>query len=614
MAAGVSHPGLVSVCCRYIVSGETVEPASAPRFSSDDALIAACFLLFTCFIRSAVAPKKEPRMKQHIESLPDPVMMISEDGAIVAANSLMQSLLHYTPEELLERKAEDLAPVDSRADYALWWDRLMQAASGQSTTGVNHLHDMRALTKEGTEISLDVSLKRFDSEETGPCLIASFRDAAAGKPGAAQSDADKTTDPLKSLPDQEQFLESLQAAVTNAQAEGRFVAVLTINSGQYRSIVDTLGREAGDDYLREIVTRISRISRKQDTMARLSGDEFAVMIDSLGDPEIVSKLAARIQSFLSAPAYIGEHSFAPRPNIGVSVFPTDSVDPEMGARAKQRLTLESDLRSAIFKDEFAVHFQPFFELESGELFGVESFLRWEHPKLGTIELHDFMQIADETGMAAPLGETALWLTFEAIRKWKAMGHWPMRVIHTLSPQQLSRQESLLRQLRGLLLDSKIDPQHVQFCIHETAMPISEEQVTALLEISEMGFRVCIDEFGIGASALTYLFDLPVHTIKLAPGMLAEAIEDDHCKAVLSAGVQMARSLKIEVIAVDIESDAHLETARAIGCDAGQGDWKCPSMSFDKLCNALFTGHRPQKAKNAARELAKRQELISGTLD
>ena len=559
-------------------------------------------------------------------------MMISVDGAIVAANSLMQNLLHYTADELLEKKAEDLAPVDSRADYALWWDRLMKAANGESASGVNHLHDMRALTKEGREIALDVSLKRFDSEETGPCLIASFRDAAKGKQGAGQTDANKPADPLKNLPDQEQFLESLQAAVTNAQAEGRFVAVLTINSGQFRSIVDTLGREAGDEYLREIVTRIARISRKQDTMARLSGDEFAVMIDSLGDPDIISKLAARIQSFLSAPAYIGEHSFAPRPNIGVSVFPTDSVDPatllrnsdlamhnakkatsggicffsdEMGARAKQRLTLESDLRSAIFKDEFAVHFQPFFELGSGELYGVESFLRWEHPKLGTIELHDFMQIADETGMAAPLGETALWLTFEAIRKWKAMGHWPMRVVHGLSPQQLARPESLLRQLRGLLLDSKIDPQHVQFCIHETAMPISEEQITALLEISEMGFKVCIDEFGIGASALSYLFDLPVHTIKLAPGMLAEAIEDEHCKAVLSAAVQMARTLNIEVIAVDIASDTHLDTARKIGCDAGQGDWKCPSMSFDKLCNALFTGHRPQKGKNAARELAER---------
>ena len=172
----------------------------------------------------------------------------------------------------------------------------------------------------------------------------------------------------------------------------------------------------------------------------------------------------------------------------------------------------------------------------------------------------------------------------------------------------------MRQLRGLLLDSKIDPQHVQFCIHETSMPISEEQVTALLEISEMGFKVCIDEFGIGASALTYLFDLPVHTIKLAPGMLAEAIEDEHCRAVLTAGVQMARSLNIEVIAVDIESDAHLDTARRIGCDAGQGDWKCPSLSFDKLCDALFTGHRSQKAKKEAHVLSESDAtLSSGTI-
>ncbi|HUU71919.1 MAG TPA: EAL domain-containing protein [Burkholderiales bacterium] len=579
-------------------------------------------------------------MKQHIESLPDAVMMISENGTIIAANSLMQNLLHYSADELLQKKAEDLAPEESRADYALWRDRLFQAANDQSASGVNHLHDMRALTKEGAEIALDISLKRFDSEETGRCLIASFRDAATGKQDHRQAQDNKPADPLKQLPDQERFLESLQTALTNAQQEGKFVAVLTINSGQYRSIVDTLGREAGDEYLREMVTRFSRISRKQDTMARLAGDEFAVMIDSLGDPDVVNKLAVRIQSFLSAPTYIGEHSFAPRPNIGVSVFPTDSHDAatllrnadlamhnakkaanggicffsdEMGDRAKQRLTLEGDLRSAIFKDEFAVHFQPFFEMESGELLGVESFLRWQHARLGTIELHDFMQIAEETGMAAPLGETALWLTFEAIRKWKAMGHWPIRVVHTLSPQQLTRPESLIRQLHGLLLDSKIDPQHVQFCVHETDMPISSEQATALIEISEMGFSICIDEFGIGASALTYLFDLPVDTIKFAPGLLSEAIEDEHSQAVLSATVQMARSLHIEVIAVDIESDVHLDTARMLGCDAGQGDWKCPSLSFEKLCNALFTGHRSRQDLDASQDTTEREARPSGTL-
>ena len=284
----------------------------------------------------------------------------------------------------------------------------------------------------------------------------------------------------------------------------------------------------------------------------------------------------------------------------------------MGERAKQRLTLESDLRSAIFKDEFVVHFQPFFKLDSGDLFGVESFLRWQHPKLGTIELRDFMHIAEETGMAAPLGETALWLTFEAIRKWKALGHWPLRVVHSLSPQQLARPDSLLRQLRGLLLDSKIDPQHVQFAIHETDMPITDDQVTALLEISEMGFRVCVDEFGIGASALTYLFDMPVHTIKFAPGLVAESIDDEHNQSVLAATAQMARNLNIEVIGGDIESNAHLEAAKKIGCDAGQGDWQCPSLNFEKLGAAVFGGNRTNQTKAAPSNTDTQERSLSET--
>ncbi len=592
-----------------------------------------CFTNRLTRLRS-IAPK--PTMREHIESLPDAVMMIAENGDIIAANSLMQGLLGYSSEELLSKKAEDLVPETLQDDYAAWRVRLFEVTDDAQLSQVSHVQDTRALNKDGSEIALDISLRRFYSDETGPCLIASFREAAKRQIPLTDK---KPRDPLNEIADQTRFMESVKLAVANAQAEGRFVAVLTIDTGQHRKIIDTLGRDAGDDYLREMVTRISRISRKQDTMARLAGDEFAVLIQSLSDPDVANKLAVRIQSFLSAPIYIGEHSFAPRPDIGVSVFPTDATDAaallrnadlavhnakkavnggisffseEMGERAQQRLTLESDLRSAIFKDEFVVHFQPFFELDSGNLFGVESFLRWQHPKLGTIELRDFMQIADETGMAAPLGETALWLTFEAIRKWKAMGHWPLRVVHSLSPRQLARADSLLRQLRGLLLDSKIDPQHVQFAIHETDMPLTEDQITALLEISEMGFRVCVDEFGTGASALTYLFDMPVHTVKFAPGLVAESIDNEHNQSVLAATVQMVHELNIEVIGGDIESDAHLEAAKKIGCDAGQGDWQCPSLNFQKLCKAVFSGNRTAPAKAAPGDTGTQEKSVSET--
>ena len=577
-------------------------------------------------------------MREHIESLPDAVMMIAENGDIIAANSLMQGLLGYPPEELLSKKAEDLAPGKLHNEYAAWRQRFFEVTDEAELSRVSHVQDTRAVTKSGNEIALDISLKRFDSDGTGPCLIASFREAAGKQDNATGAD-NKPRDPLKEIADQARFMESVKLAVANAQAEGRFVAVLTIETGQLRKIIDTLGRDAGDDYLREMVTRISRISRQQDTMARLAADEFAVLIQSLSDPDVANKLAVRIQSFLSAPIYIGEHSFAPRPDIGVSVFPTDAQDAagllhnadlavhnakkavnggisffseEMGERARQRLTLESDLRSAIFKDEFVVHFQPFFKLDTDDLFGVESYLRWQHPKLGTIELRDFMHIAEETGMAAPLGETALWLTFEAIRKWKALGHWPLRVVHSLSTQQLARPDSLLRQLRGLLLDSKIDPQHVQFAIHETDMPLGEDQVTALLEVSELGFTVCIDEFGIGASALTYLFDMPVHTIKLAPGLIAEAIDDEHNQSVLAAAVQMAHNLNIEVIAGEIESDAHLAAAKKIGCNAGQGDWQCPSLNFEKLRNAVFSGDRTSQGKVVSSTADTQEQSLSNT--
>ena len=541
-------------------------------------------------------------------------MLISHTGQIIAANSLAQDLFGYPEDELLSMDSQELAVSESRHEYVTWRDRFLASRKDKGVDPVDHAGSMRALLKNGSDINLDVRLNHFDSEDNGLCLIAAFREIRPVT-GPVEIPAERANrDALTELPNKTRFIETLKQAVVNGRNEGRFVSVLAIEIGQHRKIIDTLGREAGDDYLREMAGRISRIRRKQDTVARLAGDEFAVMIDNLGDPEPVSKLASRIQGFLSAPVYIGKHSFAPRPDIGVGMFPTDAPDAvgllrnadlamhdaksrghagvcffseQMGERARQRLTLESDLRSAIFKDEFVVHFQPLFELETGNLAGVESFLRWQHPKLGTIELEDFAQVAEETGMAAPLGETALRLTFEAVRKWKAMGHWPLRVMHSVSPTQLTRSDALLRQLRGMLLDSQIDPRHVQFAIRESAMPLNAKQQYTLLKIEELGIRLSIDDFGAGVSPLSYLPEFPVHSIKLAPKLIADAAEDENRQTILAATVQMARGLNMEVVATGIDLKPHAETAGKIGVDTIQGELQCPILGFDELCNTLF---------------------------
>lgn len=541
-------------------------------------------------------------------------MLISNTGRIIAANSLARELFGYPADELLSMDSQELVAPESRPEYVSWKDHFLESAKEKGPSLAERARNLRAVLKDGSEINVDVRLNRAESEESGPCLIAAFREIRPATDRIEISAGPANRDALTELPNKTRFMESLKQAVVNGRTDGRFVSVLAIEMGQHRKIIDTLGREAGDEYLREIAGRISRIRRKQDTVARLAGDEFAVMIDNLGDPEPVGKLASRIQGFLSAPVYIGKHSFAPRPHIGVGMFPTDAPDAvgllrnadlamraakdhgrggvcffseQMGERARQRLTLESDLRSAIFKDEFVVHFQPLFALNTGKLAGVDSFLRWQHPKQGTIELQEFTQIADETGMAAPLGETALWLTFEAIRKWKALGHWPLRVMHSLSPTQLARSDALLRQLQGLLLDSQIDPRHVQFVIHESVLPLNAKQQYSLLKIEELGIRLCVDGFGAGVSPLSYLSAFPVHAIKLAPNLVADAADDENRQTILSATSQMARSLNIEVIATGISQKSHAETASMIGIDTIQGELQCPILGFDDLCTTLF---------------------------
>lgn len=580
-------------------------------------------------------------MKTFIESLPDAVMLISETGHIIAANSLVQDLFGYTVDELLSMNSQELTAADARSEYVEWQVRFFESRKKQGLAPVDHARNIRAVLKDGSEIMLDVRLNHVETEETGSCLISAIRETGAEDKTAETSSEAANRDALTELPNKSRFMDSLKKAVVNGRADGRFVSVLAIEIGQHRKIIDTLGREAGDEYLREMGGRISRIRRKQDTVARLAGDEFAVMIDNLGDPDPVNKLASRIQGFLSAPVYIGKHSFAPRPYIGVGMFPTDAPDAvgllrnadlamhdaknrghagvcffseDMGERARQRLTLESDLRAAIFKDEFVVHFQPMFELETGKLAGVESFLRWQHPKSGTIELQEFTQIAEETGMAAPLGETALWLTFEAVRKWKAMGHWPLRVMHNLSPSQLVRSDALLRQLQGMLLDSQIDPRHIQFSIHEPAMPLTAKQQYALLKIEELGIRLCVDHFGTGVSPLSYLPEFPVHAIKLAPTLIANAAEDENREAILSATVQMAHSLAIEVITTGVDQKSQLETAGKIGSDTIQGELQCPILGFEELCNTLFDEKTVTRTNTSTHDNIKKTAPAIGKAD
>ncbi len=554
-------------------------------------------------------------MKTFIESLPDALILISKTGRLIAANSLASALLGYPIEELLSMNAQDLAPTDSRPEFIKWKDRLFQSRNDQGLATVERARTMRALLQDGREINVDVRLNHVETDDTGLCLIAVIREIPSLDKTVESARDPANRDALTELPNKNRFMESLKQAVVNGRSDGRFVAVLAIEIGQHRKITDTLGREAADEYLREMASRISRIRRKQDTVARLAGDEFAVMIDNLNDPEPISKLASRIQGFLSAPVYIGKHSFAPRPFIGVCMFPTDAPDAvgllrnadlamhsakdsgrggeirffseQMGERARQRLTLETDLRSAIFKDEFVVHFQPFFDLKTGNFSGVESFLRWQHPKSGIIELNEFTQIADETGMAAPLGETALWLTFQAIRKWKAMGHWPLRVMHNLSPAQLTRSDALLRQLRGMLLDLQIDPRHVQFAVHESDLPLTAKQNYTLLKIEELGIRLCIDHFGSGVSPLSYLPEFPVHAVKLSPALINDATDDENRQAIISAAVNMAHSLNIEVVAAGIDTESNLQTAGKIGSDTIQGTLRCGVLGFDDLSKTLF---------------------------
>ena len=400
-------------------------------------------------------------------------------------------------------------------------------------------------------------------------------------------------DPLTCLPNRTKFREDLEQTLRLVNRDGR-VAVLCLDLDHFKEINDSLGHPIGDDLLKDVACRLRTSVREGDTVARLGGDEFAIVqagIDLQASES--SSLAERLVEILGAPYDIQGHQLNIGVSIGIAFAPNDGEDPDqllknadmalyrakedgrgtyrffepgMDARAQARRLLEIDLRAALTRDEFEVHYQPIHDLNTDQITAFEALIRWKHPLRGMISPMDFIPLAEETGLITQLGDWILRKACMDAATWSR----EVRVAVNLSPVQF-KNSNLMQSVISALAASGLAPERLELEITESVLlQDSEATLAALHKLRSFGVKISMDDFGTGYSSLSYLRSFPFDKIKIDRSFVHELATRDDSMAIVRAVTGLGKSLGISIVAEGVETNEQLGLLRTEGCTEVQG--------------------------------------------
>jgi diguanylate cyclase (GGDEF)-like protein len=399
-------------------------------------------------------------------------------------------------------------------------------------------------------------------------------------------------DALTDLPNRVLLLEQLNHEIKRVK-RGECLAVLCLDLDQFKSVNDALGHHIGDELLKLVGERLRGCTRELDIVARMGGDEFAIIMTQMEQAQDAATLSKRIRDSVVRPYQVEGHQIVTDISIGISVAPMDAVEsdellrnadmalydakadgrgtfrffePEMNTRMKVRRELEMDLRKALAGEQFELHYQPLVVLETNEVNGFEALLRWHHPLRGLVSPADFIPIAEETGLIVPLGEWVLKTACaEAV-------NWPkhIKVAVNLSPAQLNSR-NLVNMVTAALAESGMPPQKLQLEITETVLLQNTFTTLATLhELRKMGVQIALDDFGTGYSSLSYLRSFPFDKIKIDRSFIQDLSNGSEPLAIVNAVAGLAKCLNMTSTAEGVETRQQMETLQAIGCTEMQG--------------------------------------------
>ena len=528
----------------------------------------------------------EARYRLMAENSTDLITRTSMHGIFLYLSDASRLLLGYEPAELAGRSAYDIIYAEDRDEVR----HLSKLISDVGPTTFSY----RVMRKNGSLIWFETTSRSVRNPVTGGVdeIICVSRDISERKRAEEQIEYQAYHDALTGLPNRRLFRDRLTVALAHARRLKSTLAVMFLDLDRFKYVNDTLGHSLGDEMLKTVAARLATALREEDSIARMGGDEFTVLLPELNNPEDAASVAQKLLEAVGQPMRIEETELFITTSIGIALFPNDGDTAElllknadhamyrakdagrnsyqlfteaMNSRALERLSMENNLRHALERGELALHYQPQFNVATSRITGVEALLRWKD--IGPVE---FIPIAEETRLIVPIGEWVLREACRRAKKWQSEGHGGLRMAVNLSPRQFQHTDLPLL-IAGALEESGLAPGDLELEITEsTAMQDTERTIATLRRLREMGVRIAIDDFGTGHSSLNYLRTFPIDTVKIDQEFVHEIESSQADRAIVSAVIGMAHGLNLRVIAEGVETEAQLAFLRQHGCDEVQG--------------------------------------------
>jgi diguanylate cyclase (GGDEF)-like protein/PAS domain S-box-containing protein len=534
-----------------------------------------------------------------LDSIGEAVLRTDIRGNVTYLNRVAEKMTGWSREEALGRPIADvLRLVDCVSGVAVD-NAVATVIHGDGTaTALIRFISCTLVRRDGVELGIENRVTVVD-DQAGNLIGAAvvIRDVGAARAASLETSRASQHDVLTNLPNRTLFNDRLKQAISLAERQGKQLAVLFVDIDQFKRINDSLGHTMGDKLLRSVAGRLIACVRRTDTVCRMGGDEFVILLSQVEHAEDAALTARKILRAVAAPHIIDNKSLDVNVSIGGSTYPDAAQDAEsllgqadaamyeakqhgrnryeffrsdMRVRLATRLALEGDLRYALGRNEFVLHYQPKIDLKTGLITGMEALIRWQHPERGMLLPAAFVPIAEECGLIMPIGQ---WVLLEACRQsraWSDSGFGVMPVAVNVSAVEFQGKD-FLSGVRAVLIATGMEPQNLELELTESVlMQNAESAVVTLLALKTMGVRLAIDDFGTGYSSFTYLRRFPVDTLKVDQSFVQEITADPEGKTMVDAMINIGKSLNHRVIAEGVETRSQLDFLQRHGCGEGQG--------------------------------------------
>jgi len=545
-----------------------------------------------------------------LEHVVEGISQIGADGRYTHVNTAYARMLQYPTSDLVGMHWEStIAPNDHEK---------FRVAVKQMEAGEKVEVEVQGRQKDGSTFHQEVVLIPDPTGVNDGGSYCFFKDITERKRLEHQVEHQAFHDALTGLPNRVLFIDRLWHAQARAHRSRLATAVLFLDLDNFKVINDSLGHDAGDALLKGIAERLKDCVRPADTVSRLGGDEFTIILEDLHDVHEATEVASRIVESLQYPIIAVHGNIFATASIGIAYSEHGNDDPDellrdadtamyqakargkcsfvvfdpsMNARAVERLELELGLRQAIEKEQFHLCYQPLVNLQTGEITGMEALLRWRHPERGEVSPVDFIPVAEETGLIHTIGEWVMREAFRQTREWQSLCPTgkALRVSVNLSGKQLQRRD-IVSQVTGLLKETGLDPQLVQLEITESVlMEDMQDAARKLQSLRDLGVMLAIDDFGTGYSSMSSLSSFPVNTVKIDRTFVNRMGQENEVDAVVAAIVMLSKTMRLDITAEGVEELDQVLHLQALGCSTAQGYFFARPMTPEQFANRIKQG-------------------------